>query len=619
MTAGPGGGTRNGEAGNGGTRKPPARHRRRPAFDPSGPTKPMAGPVGPPLPAPTPGSARRGTPPAGPGQGRSEQSRSTGGRPRRASGRKAMTLGRASGTMAIGTVASRASGFLRTVAIAAAIGTGAVGDAYNVANTTPNILYDLLLGGVLSSVIVPVLVRAAKDDPDEGEAFASSLLTLVVLGLGATVAVAMLAAPLIISAYLAAGGAERDLAVTFLRWFLPQVIFYGLGATIGAILNVRQSFAAPMFVPVLNNLIVIATCVAFIFVPGPRPPTVAGISDAQITVLAAGTTLGVVIMTLALLPSLRAVGFRYRPRLDLSHPGLRRAMRLAGWTLLYVAVSQVGYLVIVRLASSATAYTVYTYGYQIFQLPYAVIAVSVITALLPRMSAHAADNRSDLVRQDLSTGTRLAAVVIVPAALALLALGRPIAVAVFNHGAVSYTGAVRIGDTLAAFAVALVPFSLFQVQLRVFYAHQDSRTPALINMGIVATNIACAAALSSLLPDKNRSVALALAFAVSYLVGVAVSSVLLQTRLGGIDGGRIARMLTQVTIAGGLGAVVAAAVSSLVRMVLGQGWIGSGVSVVLACGVGVPIYLAAIVRMRLPEMAALVTTVRGRFGSRSAH
>ncbi len=577
----------------------------------------MAGPVGPPLPAP--GVAKRGTPPAGTGRDRPEQGRSTGSRPGKTPGRKAMTLGRASGTMAIGTVASRASGFLRTVAIAAAIGTGAVGDAYNVANTTPNILYDLLLGGVLSSVIVPVLVRAAKDDPDEGEAFASSLLTLVVLGLGATVAVAMLAAPLIIDAYLAAGGAERDLAVTFLRWFLPQVIFYGLGATLGAILNVRQSFAAPMFVPVLNNLIVIATCVVFIFMPGPRPPTVARISGAQITVLAAGTTLGVVVMTLALLPSMRAAGFRYRPRLDLSHPGLRQAVRLAGWTLLYVGFSQVGYLVIVRLASSATAYTVYTYGYQIFQLPYAIIAVSVITALLPRMSAHAADNRSDLVRQDLSTGMRLAAVVIVPAALALLALGRPIAVAVFNHGAVSHAEAVRIGDTLAAFAVALVPFSLFQVQLRVFYAHQDSRTPALINIGIVATNIACAAGLSSLLPDRFRSVALALAFAVSYLVGVVVSSILLHPRLGGIDAGRIARMLTQVTIAGGLGAVVAAGVSSLVRMILGQGWIGSGMSVVLGCGIGTAIYLAAIVRMRLPEMAALATTVRGRFGSRSTH
>ncbi|WP_239374386.1 murein biosynthesis integral membrane protein MurJ [Frankia sp. Cj5] len=606
MTAGPGDETR----------KPPARHRRRPGFDPAGPTVRTAGPIGaPPTGQPT-GPRRlppeRETYPAGPG-------RQTGEQPKKSSGRGAMTLGRASGTMAIGTVASRASGFLRTVAIATAIGTGAAGDAYNVANTTPNILYDLLLGGVLSSVIVPVLVRATKDDPDRGEAFASSLLTLVVLALGGAVLVAMVAAPLIVSAYLAAGGAEHDLAVTFLRWFLPQVIFYGLGATIGAILNVRQSFAAPMFAPVLNNLIVIVTCAAFVLVPGPRPPTVGGISDAQVTVLAAGTTLGVVIMTFALLPSLRAVGFRYRPRLDLSHPGLRQAVRLAGWTLLYVAVSQIGYLVIVRLSSSATAYTVYTYGYQIFQLPYAIIAVSVITALLPRMSAHAADNRRDLVRQDLSTGMRLAAVVIVPAALMLLALGRPIAVTVFNHGAVSYAGALRIGDTLSAFAVALVPFSLFQVQLRAFYAHQDSRTPALINVGVVATNIVCALALSSLLPEKHRPVALALAFAASYLVGVAASSTLLRARLDGIDGGRISRMLTQVTIAGGLSAVLAAVVAWGVRVIIGTGWLGSGVSVLLACAVGVMIYLTAIVRMRLAEMAALVTTVRGRFGSRSAH
>ncbi|WP_308204712.1 murein biosynthesis integral membrane protein MurJ, partial [Frankia sp. R82] len=531
-------------------------------------------------------------------------------------GKAGPSLGQASGIMAIGTIASRASGFLRTVAIATAIGTGAVGDAYNVANTTPNILYDLLLGGILTSVVVPVMVRAAKEDPDGGDSFASSLLTLMILGLGVATAIGMVAAPWITDAYLDANPAEQALATDLLRWFLPQIVFYGVGATIGAILNVRRSFAAPMFAPILNNVLVIATCVAFIYlVSGPRPPGVSGpkqITDTQITVLAGGTTLGVVAMTLALLPALRKVGFRYRPRLDLRHPELRSAARLAGWTLLFVVVSQAGYLVIVNLSTASTAYTIYTYGYQIFQLPYAIIGVSVITALLPRMSGHAAQDRRDLVRADISTATRVAATAIVPAALFLLALGRPIAVAVFHHGAVDYHDAIAIGDTLSAFALALVPFSLFQVQLRAFYAYQDSRTPALVNMGVVAVNVLGALVLTVLVPEKHRAPALALAFAAAYLVGLAAATTLLRRRLGGVDGNRTARVITQVAIAAGLGAVLASLVARGIRGVLGTGWLTSGLAVVVASGLGGALFLAAAVRMNVHEVNALLAAVRSR-------
>ncbi|SNQ51439.1 conserved membrane hypothetical protein [Frankia canadensis] len=536
----------------------------------------------------------------------------------KAKGKAGPSLGQASGIMAIGTIASRASGFLRTVAIAAAIGTGAVGDAYNVANTTPNILYDLLLGGILTSVVVPVMVRAAKEDPDGGDRFASSLLTLMILGLGVATAIGMVAAPWITNAYLDAGPAEQRLATDMLRWFLPQIVFYGVGATVGAILNVRQSFAAPMFAPILNNLLVIATCVAFIYVvSGPRPPGVEGqksITDTQITVLAGGTTLGVVAMTVALLPALRRVGFRYRPRLDLRHPELRSAARLAGWTLLFVIVSQAGYLVIVNLSTASTAYTIYTYGYQIFQLPYAIIGVSVITALLPRMSGHAAQGRADLVRADISTATRVAVTAIVPAALFILALGRPIAVAVFHHGAVNYHDALDIGDTLSAFALALVPFSLFQVQLRAFYAYQDSRTPALVNMGVVAVNVLGALVLTALVPEKHRAPALALAFAAAYLIGFVTATILLRRRLGGVDGNRTARVITQVAIAAGFGAVVASLTARGIRAVAGTGWFTSGIAVVLASALGGALFLTVAVRMNIHEVSALLTAVSSRFG-----
>ena len=528
------------------------------------------------------------------------------------------SLGRASGKMAIGTIASRATGFLRTVAIAAAIGTGAVGDAFNVANTTPNILYDLLLGGILTSVVVPVLVRASKEDPDGGERFASSLLTLMTILLTVAVGLGMLAAPMIINLYMNAGPDQQELATSFLRWFMPQIVFYGLGATIGAILNTRQSFAAPMFTPVLNNLVVIATCLVFIFLPGPRPPTTDGMTDTQIYVLAGGTTLGVVVMTLALLPSLRAVGFRYRPSLDLRHPGLRTAARLAGWTLLYTVVSQLGYLVIVRMSTSTTAYTIYTYGYQIFQLPYAIIGVSVITALLPRMSSHAAQGQSDLVRADLSTATRMTITAILPAALFLLALSEPIAVAVFRHGAVDLDDAIRIGETLSAFAVALVPFSLFQVQLRAFYAHQDSRTPALVNIGVVATNVLGVFILSATVPEEHRAPALALAFAFAYLVGLTATTVLLRRRIGGVDGNRIARVMTRVAITAGAGAVIASVIADGLRSLVGEGSISSAFAIVVAGLVGLVVFVLVGLRTGVHELNALARIVMDRFGGKRA-
>jgi putative peptidoglycan lipid II flippase len=516
--------------------------------------------------------------------------------------------------MAVGTLLSRATGFLRTVAIVAALGVNPVSDAYNLANTTPNILYDLLLGGVLSSVIVPVLVRVSRDEEDGGEAFASSLLTLVVLGLGAAVLLGLVVAPWIIHLYAAkADASTRSLAVTFLRIFLPQVVFYGLGATVGAILNVRGRFGPPMITPVLNNLVVIAAACVFIFMPGPQPPTTTGITHSQILVIGGGTTLGVVVMTLALLPYLRSVGFRYRPRLDLRHPALRQAGRLAGWMLVFVAVNQVAYLVVAQLATaSKSTYTAYTNAYQLFQLPHAIVAVSVITALLPRMSGHAAEGRDDLLRADLSRGMRLSYVAIVPASFGLLVLAKPISVAIFAHHNTTVHGATAIGSTLAAFAVAIVPFSTFQLLLRAFYARQDSRTPALVASALAATNIISAYALSAALPKGNRGVALASAFAISYIIGAAILIVLLRRQIGSLDGRRVLRLVARTTVAAGLAALIAGGLASLLRSAAGTGPAASLAAVVVGGGVGAIVYLVAASRMRVTELTSLLDMVRAR-------
>ena len=530
------------------------------------------------------------------------------------------SLLRSTGTMALGTIASRATGFLRTAVVAAVLGVGAVGDAFNLANTAPNIVYELLLGGVLSSVVVPLLVRAARDDPDAGSAYAGRLLTLTVLALGGASVLLVLGAPALVALYAAPGTPEpaRDLAVVLARFFLPQVLFYGAGAVMGAYLNTRGRFGPPMWAPVLNNVVVILTGLLFLLLPGPTALEPGTVTDLQVTVLGVGVTLGIVAQTLALVPALRATGFRFRPRLDLRGAGLGRAARLAQWVFLYVVANQVAYLVVVRLATGASAqvegrgYSSYVYAFVLWQLPHAVVAVSVITALLPRMSAAAADDRPDELRAALAQGLRLVLAVLVPAAVAYVVLGRSIATLVFAHGVVTVDQARFIGLLLAVFAVGLVPFSAYQLQLRAFYAMQDTRTPTLVNWGVNLTLVVADLALYAALPPDLKVVGLAAGQALSFVVGAAVVSRVLRRRTGRLDGGAVVRTGVRCLVACLPAALAAALTGLLVERLLGRGLLGAAVTTVVGGLVLLVGYLAVVRRMRVPEVDQALRPVLAR-------
>lgn len=533
------------------------------------------------------------------------------------------SLGRSTRAMALGTVASRGTGFLRTAVLASVLGVEGVAAAYNVANTTPNIVYELLLGGILTSVVVPLLVRAAKEDADAGEAYAQRLLTLTVLVLGGAALLLVLAAPLLIDLY--AGDldpASRDLAVTFARFFLPQVLFYGAGAVLGAILNVRGRYAPPMWAPVLNNLVVIATGVAFVVLRTSGELTTDGLTSGQVALLGIGTTLGIVAQTVALVPSLRAVGFSLRPRGGFGELGLRKVGHLAKWVLVYVVANQLAYLVVVRLSSDEAlvedgrGYPSYVYAFVLWQLPHAVVAVSVITALLPRMSRAAADARTADLRASLNRGLRLTVAVLVPAALAFVVLGREIATVVFARGQVSVDDARFIGVLLAVFAVGLVPFSTYQLQLRAFYAMQDTRTPTLINLGVNATLVVVDVLLYVLLPDELKVIGLAAGHATSFLAGLVLCSVVLSRRIGGLDGALVVRTAVRCLVAATLPALAALGVASGVTEVVGRGPLGAGIALVLGGAVLAVGYVLLTRRMRVPEVAEVAGPVLRRVGLR---
>ena len=528
-------------------------------------------------------------------------------------------LGRAVGSMAVGTAASRLTGFLRTAVIASAIGVTGIGNAYGVANTAPNIVYELLLGGILTAVVVPLLVRAAKDDPDGGQAYAQRLLSLVVVGLGAAAVLLVLAAPLVVDLYLAPDvpGDVRDLAVVFARFFLPQVLFYGAGAVMGAILNTRGRFGPPMWAPVLNNLVVIATGLVFLALVT-TDGSAAALSTSGTVLLGVGTTLGVVVQTVALVPSLRAAGFRFRLRFDLRGSGLGRAARLARWTFLYVVANQLAYLVVVRLATGAfdatpgRSYASYVNAFVLWQLPHAVVAVSVITGLLPRMSRAAADGRTDDLRAQLNRGLRLTAALLVPAAALFVVLGRDVAVVVFARGNISPDQAEYIGLLLGIFALGLVPFSTYQLQLRAFYAMQDTRTPFLVNLCVNAALVVVDVALFLLLPAEHKVTGLAAGHATSFVVGLLVCSRVLSRRIDGLEGSAVVRTVVRCVVAVVPPALAALALAGLVRGAVGQGPLGSLAALAVGGAVLGGGYLLLTARMRVPEVAEAAAPVLRR-------
>ena len=321
--------------------------------------------------------------------------------------------------------------------------------------------------------------------------------------------------------------------------FIPQIFFYGMSSLIGAILNTRGRFAAPMWTPVINNLVVIAIGGLYVMTVGlNKEPW--NISATGVQLLGIGTTLGVVAQTVALFPSLRAAGFRWRPTLGFRPGEVSEMGRMAGWMSVYVVTQWAGNLIVQILANAASAglngYSAYSIAWQLFQLPYAIVGISVITALLPRMSEHASARRYSLVRDDFSIGVRLASVIVVPAAIYLGVLGGPVAEVLFSYGSTSAAHARYVGEVFGLFALGLVPYMLTQLQLRVFYSFQDSKTAALVGLLTMVFSIAASVTAWSLLPAAQVVAGLAVAYGLANVVGTIAGWALLLRRVGSLDG-----------------------------------------------------------------------------------
>lgn len=479
--------------------------------------------------------------------------------------------------MAVGTTLSRLTGLGRIAAVAFALGVteSRLADSYSIANTLPNVIYELVLGGVLSSVFIPVLVAELRTRPhDEAWDVVSRLVGTATAVLVAVSVIAFVGAPWIISIFSSRlsgpeAAAQQELATFMLRLFVPQILLYGLAAMAGGLLNAHDRFAVPMFAPIVNNVVVIGTFIAFgLIVSGTPTNESVGGNTGHKLLLALGTTAGVAAMAAIHWPFVRRLPGRLRARIDFRHPAVRKLATLSAWTLGYVVVNQIGFGVSLYLANGVRGGpTAYFTAFAFFQLPYGVVAVSIMTALVPALAARHVDNDDAGFRSLIDGGLRMTGLLLVPATAAYLVLGPALITVLLERGVMSSSSSGLVADVLAMFAVGLLPFSAFLLFLRGFYALQDARTPMYLNLvGNVVTMV-----LDFVLFPHMGVPGLALAHSLGYVVGAVLAGAMLARRIGGLEARHALAELAKILAASALATVVMVAVSAAARSMLPAG------------------------------------------------
>jgi putative peptidoglycan lipid II flippase len=344
------------------------------------------------------------------------------------------------------------------------------------------------------------------------------------------------------------------------------------------------------------------------------------VTDQDLTLLGVGTTAGIVVQSIVLVIALHRAGFRFRPRLGLRDTGLGETARTAVWTFAYVGITQFGFWVTTKLATGAgdrapgAGNSAYSYAFQLFQLPYGIIAVSVITAMLPRMSRYVADGEFDAARTEFGSGVRLVSSVIVPAGLLLMVLGPAVTTLIFSWGNMTPANALYIGNVLQVFGLALVPFSIFQLLLRVFYSFGDTKTPALIAGVNVAINATLSLIAYFTLPARYIVIGLAFAFTLTYVIGSGIAWLLASRRIRGLGGRSVASGLSRMYVAAIPAAVVALAILWLTREITPITALSSAIILAAGGGFGLLLYLLAAHRMRVTEVSSIIGLVTSRVG-----
>ena len=540
-------------------------------------------------------------------------------------------IGRASALLASGTLVSRLLGFVKAAVLAHTIGLLAAGDAFAVGNQLPNLIYELVAGGILSGILIPKIVRAGLHD-DGGQRFINKLLTVGIVIFVVITALATIAAPWLVDLYTQSSGGDGGgfsprgvaLATAFAYWCLPQILFYALYSLIGEVLNGRKVFGPFTWAPVLNNVVAIAGLIVFTALFGDASanssPDVW--TPPMIAVLAGSSTIGIAAQAAVLAFFWRRTGLSFRLDFRWRGVGLAQTGKAAGWLFALVAVSQAAGIVqsnVVTLAAGTGA-SVFALAnaWLIFMVPFSVIAVSIMTVYYTRMSGHATTGNYDGVRADLSSSMRAIGLILVFAMVAMSVASYPLS-RIFTS---QFDGVVAMGSLVIAFAVGTVPFSMVFVLQRAFYALEDTRTVFLI---VLAKSVlfVIGLLLIALLPVEQIGVAVALLSSFISFVYFGIAFVVLRRRLKVLDGRLLLRRHLQYLAAGVVSGAAGFGALTLLGAYRSGGFalvseFTALVAIATAGLVMAPTYIAVLAAMRNPELRAVSASVLARFGRRGS-
>jgi putative peptidoglycan lipid II flippase len=521
-------------------------------------------------------------------------------------------LARSSAYVAAGTLLSRLTGLLRVIVLAAAIGKATLADTYNLANITPNIVYELLVGGVLAATLVPVFVDLLdRDDERSTSAVFTVALTALTIFTVATLALSPLLARLfVLREHSPDRAAQLHVLTVLILCFVPQMVFYGFTTLASALLNARHRFVAAAFAPVVNNVVVIGALLVFAFRTSGRHGAITDVARVRndlglLLLLGLGTTAGIVAMAGVLIPAIARAGVRLRFVLSWRDPAIRRILRLSGWTAGYVVTNQLAQLFVLVLANNASGnVSAYVYAFTFYVVPHGLLAVSIMTTMTPNLARLARADDFDGLRREFGLGLRYIVVLVLPASVLFAVLAQPMLAVIVRHQFTSHD-AIVTADTLQAFALSLVPFSIYLYAMRAFYALQDTRTPFVLNAFENGLNVVLAIALFPHLGVQG----LALAWSGAYGIAAVVALVVLGRRIGSVTGPVVVRS----SVRAGLAALALGVVAAPVAGAIGRSSPGTAFLATAAAGAaGAIVYVGGLVALRSDELTSLVALVRRR-------
>lgn len=520
---------------------------------------------------------------------------------------------RATLSISAATVLSRITGYGRWMAMAAVLGTSLVADAYTAAAVLPSRIYELFLGGIMYSIFIPVLVeRMTNHGEDDARSLTNALFTVVLpLMAAVTLAGIVLAEPLVTlvtnweNSELSSAEIERttELAVLLFRIFAVQMLFYGVNTIAVGVLQSHRRFFLATFAPVLNNLITIASFLTYPFIAAQN-------QTLAYYVLAGGATVGVAVMTLALIPTLLSLG--YVPRPQLGHPALLPTMKLAGPMVILVAASVGFQLFGTFLATEFSAVADITYAFVIFSVPYGIFAVAISSALLPELSEQHALGDSESYRATFSLGLRSIAFILVPAAVGTGVLAEPIVGLLYERGAFDIEQTRSVATLLATYSLGMVGYSAYFFMVRAFYSRQNTWTPATLNVLILLAYAGLAYTLSRFFQAPGVVLALSASYTALALVSLAAT----RREIRRIDGRRLALSLAKISAAG----TAMYAVARLGTATLGTGTVFWDRVIILSLvgGLSCVVYLGVALVLRTEELGYARSLLRRRKAAKSS-